>query len=635
VAFATLVVFGTYAWAAQYWVDLLDEGYFLYLASRVQAGDLPYRDFDTYYTPGVFYLYAAAFQLFGVSLMPVRLLMCVARTLCCLLVYRLARRVAPAPFAVLPVLTIVAVDAVPIHPEPHPAWWALLATLVVLEAIVAHATTPRLRWVALAGLAAAVAFAFKQNVGAFAALALGGYMLLRPRGPAGPLVMAGRAGFVACAALAATLLLWPALDAIAAAALWLPLLATFTLVLWQPSAGSRTVGSTGWTAGLGALVAECALAGAVFVGVTLLWLVPLTIALGPARTPFGLFVGATVNQGALFLPLAPPPESAREVALVAIWAPLGLAMLAGERSWRRAGLLAAIGLGASLLVPSIPIVSEPPEPLTDDPTFYPWLTDLNTALGTLFPLLPALAAWAGLVAAGARLWRRASVGILPWYLLVGTLAALALYPRGDLLHAVFAGAPLLVVGAWALSRAHGALAERAGPLGRAAIFGALLVIPCAAVAPHLAWRYVTLVHANPRSPTPPPYVPLGLERAPVLVPRHIADSVRGAVDLVRVGTPPGAPFLAYPAAPMFNFLADRPNPTRFNHFLPGALTAEDMAQVIEQLEATRPRYVLWDDSQVVRWGTDPANRPLSDYIWRCYEPLTGLSPFVILERRAC
>ena len=47
-----------YASLAWYGFDLLEEGYFLTHARRVQAGGLPYRDFSTPYTPGVFYLYA-------------------------------------------------------------------------------------------------------------------------------------------------------------------------------------------------------------------------------------------------------------------------------------------------------------------------------------------------------------------------------------------------------------------------------------------------------------------------------------------------------------------------------------------------------------------------------------------------
>jgi len=210
-----------------------------------------------------------------------------------------------------------------------------------------------------------------------------------------------------------------------------------------------------------------------------------------------------------------------------------------------------------------------------------------------------------------------------------------MYPRVDTLHAMFAGPPLFVVGAWALWRAWRALTGQAGRLLGAAVFAALLVVPAAAVAPHAYWRYVTIVHADPRAPVPPPYIPLGLERAPVLAPRHIAESIRGAVDFLQAGTALGEPVFAYPAVPLFNFLADRPNPTRFDHFLPGALTPEDLAQVVASLEAARPRYVIWDHGGVVYWHTQTANAPLSDYIWRCYAQVANFTPYLILERREC
>jgi hypothetical protein len=55
VALALVLLFGSGVWLARYGIDVTDEGYFLDLASRVQDGQLPYRDFDTYYTPGLFY----------------------------------------------------------------------------------------------------------------------------------------------------------------------------------------------------------------------------------------------------------------------------------------------------------------------------------------------------------------------------------------------------------------------------------------------------------------------------------------------------------------------------------------------------------------------------------------------------
>ena len=57
--------------------------------------------------------------------------------------------------------------------------------------------------------------------------------------------------------------------------------------------------------------------------------------------------------------------------------------------------------------------------------------------------------------------------------------------------------------------------------------------------------------------------------------------------------------------------------------------------MIARLERARPRYVLWDHSQVAHWGNDPVTRSLSDYIWQCYQPVAALSPFLILERLHC
>ncbi len=165
------------------------------------------------------------------------------------------------------------------------------------------------------------------------------------------------------------------------------------------------------------------------------------------------------------------------------------------------------------------------------------------------------------------------------------------------------------------------------------VYAALLVLAVAAVAPHAYWRYVTIVHANPRAPEPPPYVDLGLERAQVRLPENIADSVRGAVQLVQAGTPHGQPFFAYPVSPMFHFLADRPNPTRHNHFIAGALTPDDLQEVIRDLDQKKPRYILWDHGGVTYFKAELTNRVLHDYIWSCYAQVDNYTPYLILERR--
>jgi hypothetical protein len=159
-------------------------------------------------------------------------------------------------------------------------------------------------------------------------------------------------------------------------------------------------------------------------------------------------------------------------------------------------------------------------------------------------------------------------------------------------------------------------------------------VPLAAVAPQAVWRYATLT-APPGNPAGAGYVALDLPRANVQLPVQTAHAIRSAVQYVEAGTPPGAPFFAYPSVPLFNFLADRPNPTRFDHFFPGALTDEDLRQVVASLEMARPRYVLWDHGGVMYWEADPTNRVLSDYIWRCYDVAATFELYLVLERHGC
>lgn len=55
-------------------VNTYDEGVIVYGATRVLQGEVPYRDFWTMYSPGQFYILAAAFKLFGTTIETERLL---------------------------------------------------------------------------------------------------------------------------------------------------------------------------------------------------------------------------------------------------------------------------------------------------------------------------------------------------------------------------------------------------------------------------------------------------------------------------------------------------------------------------------------------------------------------------------
>src|SRR4051812_23183998 len=85
-------------------LDDLDEGYFLQHAARIESGQIPYRDFESLYTPGLDYLHAALFgRLGGQYILAARALSFVFRIGVVVLMYVLARRVIANPLlAALP-----------------------------------------------------------------------------------------------------------------------------------------------------------------------------------------------------------------------------------------------------------------------------------------------------------------------------------------------------------------------------------------------------------------------------------------------------------------------------------------------------------------------------------------------------
>src|SRR5437764_1933866 len=77
-----------------------DEGIVLQGAERILRGEVPYRDFFSFYTPGSFYLAAFLFRVAGDSLVVARIGLAVAGAICSVITYLLARRVCSRGIAV-------------------------------------------------------------------------------------------------------------------------------------------------------------------------------------------------------------------------------------------------------------------------------------------------------------------------------------------------------------------------------------------------------------------------------------------------------------------------------------------------------------------------------------------------------
>ena len=92
----------------------------------------------------------------------------------------------------------------------------------------------------------------------------------------------------------------------------------------------------------------------------------------------------------------------------------------------------------------------------------------------------------------------------------------------------------------------------------------------------------------------------------VTCPRAVGSRPARTVDYIDVQyVSPGDPILSYPVNPIFNFLADRPNPTRFDHFIPGTLTDGDFHEVIARSSMRGRATSIWDHLNVLLYGDRP------------------------------
>lgn len=562
-------------------IDDLDEGYFAAQAWRVVAGELPYRDFDSLYTPGITYLHAALFGLLGgPHLLGPRVLAWLARAAGAFGLYALGRGLGVRPlFAALPsIFLLVALDEAPEHWRPHPGWYTNVGTVAVV-ALVARlpVTRPARRaWLLFAvGLAIAAVFAFKQNTGVFLGLATAGFLLLQghnaeaAQGPVSPPLRLLQIGALA---LVLGMVLWVVRPyATPGVVLYLvaPVAATGALLLVSGSVargGGRGVGTAlqpvGWV-----------VAG--FLAGTLPWLAALVAALGGRLDRLAGFVGAG-DQAALYWPLELSDRAGLTLLLpvAALWVSL----------WRAR-----------------------PEPATVHDWRLRWY--LSAAAFTFLTQYPRLdlvhLAWSAplaLVLGAAGLDRVYLLARPCWNL--GTV-------RGSSLVAA-----LLVLPAMAALPALG---------WRAAVF---LEPPFSSwppsVVPLTALRGLPSVEG-------------------FLAPSRTVDDLQGVVAHLRSGTSPGEAVLVYPSSPLLYILAERPNPTRFTHLYPGAATELDLQEIIRVLDRTPVRLVVVSDFWLRAWGEEAVrsgarstlpdeNRMLEDYIEQHYAEEARYGAYRVLRR---
>jgi hypothetical protein len=611
-------------------LDAIDEGYFVEQATRVLRGELPYRDFDSLYTPGLLYVHAVLFSLFGEThvLLP-RAVGLVARALLAGGLYVICRPMARPVFAVLPGLyVLVGLDRVPATWEPHPGWPS--AALTVLAAW-GFTQLPRLsngqrrHWLIAIGAVTGLVFAFKQNAGAFLVLALVAFTAWqgvdhRETSVTRSLRMIQLLLLLAVL-LAAAWLIHPAATGVVAVYFLVPLAAAGVAAIGPVSVSADGWRPVAWLQAVGLLGLGSAL-------VTLPWVVVLAVALDGRLDLLQGFVGA-VDHALPWQPLTGPGGGA--------WASLlGVAvaaMLAIRLRHQVLLLCAAVALVVVFAASGVLLTAEPGEAVLLTAVMAPGRTAIGLAV--MLPVLCILAgAWQSLRSPPTlATWR------LRWLTVAGALTFLTQYPRIDDAHLAWSAGLPLATGTVVLSQLHAKLANRwgLGHMGRALLCAVLIAVPVATILPGLADRSQGFANVAVAGRLAPRLESVTMEMSlpaieGLIVTNEQAATLLAAVRFVRANTAPGEPIFIYPSSPLVYVAADRPNPTRFAHLYPGAASAEEVQGVIAALSQIPVRIVVVSGAELAFWGPPAGNQPLEAYLAQSYREVARFGSYRVLTR---
>ena len=142
-----------------------DEGILLQGAQRILDGQIPYRDFFSFYTPGSFYLVAALFKVFGNSFVVARLSLAITGAVCSVMTYALARRASSRGFALLAAALATAAGVAYRFLVLH-NWYSTLLACLALYSAVRFLESRKPAWAFAAGSLCSLTSMLEQSKGA-------------------------------------------------------------------------------------------------------------------------------------------------------------------------------------------------------------------------------------------------------------------------------------------------------------------------------------------------------------------------------------------------------------------------------------------------------------------------------------
>ena len=149
-----------------------DEGIVLEGAQRILRGEVPYRDFFSFYTPGSYYLQALLFKIFGNSLPAARVGLAACGAVVSLLTYLIALRFTKRSIA-LSIALLTTLTTVPFRFLVLHNWYSTLWACLALYCAIRLLESTNLGWPLGVGTFAAFTVLFEQSKGAGLCLGLG------------------------------------------------------------------------------------------------------------------------------------------------------------------------------------------------------------------------------------------------------------------------------------------------------------------------------------------------------------------------------------------------------------------------------------------------------------------------------
>ncbi|MBZ5526892.1 MAG: glycosyltransferase family 39 protein [Acidobacteriia bacterium] len=154
-----------------------DEGIILQGAQRILRGEVLYRDFFSFYTPGSYYFLAALFKIFGNSILVARTVLVFFGGIFSVVNYLLARRVCSRGSA-LCVAAMVTLTCLPYRFLVLHNWDSTLWACLALYCAVRWMESLRWTWAFATGSLTSLTFLFEQSKGAGLALGMGAGILV-------------------------------------------------------------------------------------------------------------------------------------------------------------------------------------------------------------------------------------------------------------------------------------------------------------------------------------------------------------------------------------------------------------------------------------------------------------------------